>query len=54
MNDLETGHVLQLLDKRQFDLILRNDAKHLLPAREEPQCFTLKFTQDSKRLPHVG
>lgn len=45
INDLEFNHVLQVLDKRQLDLILRNNAKHLLPARREPQCFTSFYSR---------
>ncbi len=53
INDLKLNHVLQVLDKRQLNLILYNDAKHLMPVKKEPQCFT-SFYSRSKTKREVG
>lgn len=45
--DLELDHALHVLDKRQLDIILCNDAKHLMSATKS---FTTFYsTQEPKR-----
>ncbi len=39
INDLKLNHVLQVLDKRQLNLILCNDAKHLMPVKKRTTMF---------------
>ncbi len=40
ISDLKIDQVLQALDERQLDIILCNDAKHLMPAKREMQSLT--------------
>lgn len=50
INDLEVDHVLQVLDKSQLGFILCSDAKHLMSAEREPQCFTSFYSTQDRRL----